>query len=143
VGAVIAAISAAVLAGAFALLGALYGSRREHTHWVRDGRRRAYESWLTTYTRLRLDNVLKALSREGDKDAGSRVVSQGYVVRQQEQYGELLAARSAVVIAGPDQVQAIVVRMQTALLDGDSEVIDRAEREFIAFAREVLRTSRS
>ena len=141
---ILAAVFAALLAGTFALLGAIYGSRREHTQWLRDTRRAAYERVLTSLADVASDEMLRrfvdsTFSRVfPDAPPESREAIESKLSASIGAYAELFSAISAVQVAGPAAVANAAITLQHAAQVSDNVALTKANEAFVLLARETL-----
>lgn len=116
--AITAALVGALIAGAFALVGATYSSRRERDHWLRDRRLAAYTEFLRV--------VDATMNDASAREARSKPVAYDEFV---EVGRVLIDALSAVVLLGPADVanaaqeldSTVMSRLQHAGTDQDDE----------------------
>jgi uncharacterized iron-regulated membrane protein len=120
-----AVLFAALLAGILAIIGAVvggfYGFRREHKQWLRDARRKSYETLLAVGTRFQM------MEANAEDMAKRRML-----------YAELYAAVSAVLVAGPKTVADAAVEYKNAVSGSDHAAMTKAEGNFVSLVRETL-----
>jgi hypothetical protein len=142
-----AVLFAALLAGILAIIGAVvgsfYGFRREHKQWLRDARRKAYETLLAIGTRFQM---IEAMDRLVDLALRSMALpvpdtrerAKEDIAKKTLLYAELYAAVSAVLVAGPKTVADAAVEYKNAVSGTDYAAITQAEGNFVSLVRETL-----
>jgi hypothetical protein len=138
-----AAIGAALIAAVAGLLGAASGGRREHRHWLRGERQKAYLALLSACSDSLMFEGSRAYYQLANQDVG---------LQMEDRMGHMLkiaSARDAVFLAGPKSITGIARDFAQASYDGlrsdlgavpQTPESDRASLAgaFIARARGVL-----
>jgi hypothetical protein len=152
---ILAAVTAAVLAGGFALLGSWQGSRREHTHWLRDARRQSYSELSAAITAYQLHSIPGSVRAErnqhlaelpgADRSPVAQAVDETLRSLFADAPGDfagrllrLFAALGATEIAGPADVAEAARRLKDIALSDNWSEMAAADAEFVRRARRVL-----
>jgi hypothetical protein len=145
-----AVLFAALLAGILAIIGGItgivYGSHREQKHWLRETRRKAYERMLAASYRMQgmetVNEMVATLAKlttretpitieEVEADLHNRIATAS----------EMLAAASAVQIAGPTNIGRVAAELKNELLKTSADKnVDAIQAEFIAMTSQILGT---
>jgi hypothetical protein len=109
---IVVPLATAAIAGAAAIGGAIYGSRREHKHWLRTERTRAY---------VALMNAADTFLAEAIRMPGARFMTQLDVMRQAQLTIEVLGPINLI-----PRAQALVTAARNA---ADADLISDDGRE--------------
>ena len=118
-----AELLAGLLAGIFAVVGILYGSRREHQQWLRDTRRTAYWTLLTNSQRVQSVRQIGLQLEDAERES---------------LYSDLYSAVNAVQIAGPKKLAEAAELLMNAVNGTDYDALIKTKGRFVELAREVL-----